>query len=104
VAAPVGRLADVVTINSPDAGADELEGAVRKLGFLGAASNGHTRGRYICGVFGRGHLRSCCRDSTPPAAGAVRPCEPVSTYLRQNVQYTSANFNDAATYANLVAQ
>jgi hypothetical protein len=32
VAAPIERLADVVTINSPDAGADELERAVRKLG------------------------------------------------------------------------
>jgi uncharacterized protein len=29
---------------------------------------------------------------------------PVSTYLRQNVHYTFANFNDVATYANLVAQ
>jgi len=29
---------------------------------------------------------------------------PVSTYLRQNLHYTFANFNDEATYANLVAQ
>jgi uncharacterized protein len=28
----------------------------------------------------------------------------VSTYLRQNFHYTFANFNDEATYANLVAQ
>jgi predicted TIM-barrel fold metal-dependent hydrolase len=28
----------------------------------------------------------------------------VSTYLRQNLNYTFANFNDEATYANLVAQ
>ncbi|OBA75448.1 amidohydrolase [Mycobacterium sp. 1554424.7] len=29
---------------------------------------------------------------------------PVSTYLRRNLNYTFANFNDEATYANLVAQ
>jgi len=29
---------------------------------------------------------------------------PVSSYLRQNFHYTFANFNDVATYANLVAQ
>jgi len=29
---------------------------------------------------------------------------PVSTYLRENFHYTFANFNDDATYANLVAQ
>jgi uncharacterized protein len=29
---------------------------------------------------------------------------PVSTYLRQNLNYTFANFNDEATYANLIAQ
>jgi uncharacterized protein len=28
---------------------------------------------------------------------------PISTYLRRNVHYTFANFNDEATYANLVA-
>jgi len=28
----------------------------------------------------------------------------VSTYLRQNLHYTFANFNDAATFANLIAQ
>jgi hypothetical protein len=28
----------------------------------------------------------------------------VSTYLRKNFHYTFANFNDEATYANLVAQ
>jgi uncharacterized protein len=29
---------------------------------------------------------------------------PVSTYLRQNLNYTFANFNDGPTYANLIAQ
>jgi predicted TIM-barrel fold metal-dependent hydrolase len=29
---------------------------------------------------------------------------PVSSYLRQNLHYTFANFNDGPTYANLVAQ
>jgi uncharacterized protein len=38
---------------------------------------------------------------TPELTGLRHP---VSTYLRQNVHYTFANFNDVATYANLVAQ
>jgi predicted TIM-barrel fold metal-dependent hydrolase len=38
---------------------------------------------------------------TPELTGLRHP---VSTYLRQNLHYTFANFNDAATYANLVAQ
>ena len=29
---------------------------------------------------------------------------PISYYLRENLHYTFANFNDAPTYANLVAQ
>jgi predicted TIM-barrel fold metal-dependent hydrolase len=38
---------------------------------------------------------------TPELTGLRHP---VSTYLRQNLHYTFANFNDVATYANLVAQ
>ncbi len=34
---------------APDAAADELERAVRDLGFRGALINGHTRGRYLDG-------------------------------------------------------
>lgn len=38
---------------------------------------------------------------TPELTGLRRP---VSSYLRENFHYTFANFNDAATFANLVAQ
>ncbi|WP_156750228.1 amidohydrolase family protein, partial [Mycobacterium sp. E2479] len=38
---------------------------------------------------------------TPDLTGLRRP---VSSYLRENFHYTFANFNDHATYANLVAQ
>ncbi|MCV7099318.1 amidohydrolase family protein [Mycobacterium palustre] len=38
---------------------------------------------------------------TPELTGLRHP---VSTYLRRNLHYTFANFNDEATYANLVAQ
>lgn len=38
---------------------------------------------------------------TPQLTGLKRP---VSSYLRENFTYTFANFNDEATYANLVAQ
>jgi uncharacterized protein len=38
---------------------------------------------------------------TPELTGLRHP---VSTYLRQNLHYTFANFNDEPTYANLVAQ
>jgi uncharacterized protein len=38
---------------------------------------------------------------TPELTGLRHP---VSTYLRENFHYTFANFNDEATYANLVAQ
>jgi uncharacterized protein len=41
-------------------------------------------------------------DATTPELTGLR--HPVSTYLRQNLHYTFANFNDVATYANLVAQ
>ena len=36
-----------LAIQSPDEAADELERAVRKLGFKSANINGHTRGRYL---------------------------------------------------------
>ena len=40
-----------LAIQSPDDAADELERAVRKLGFKGANINGHTRGRYLDDAF-----------------------------------------------------
>jgi predicted TIM-barrel fold metal-dependent hydrolase len=179
------RLAGFATvpISSPDAAADELERAVRKLGFLGAVINGHSQGRYLDnpdfepvldraaalnvpiylhptippaaviassyagfsaevtfalatvgwgwhintathllrlilgGVFDRypelqiiiGHMGEATSFMLPRFDATLKPeltglQHPVSTYLRQNVHYTFANFNDAATYANLVAQ
>ncbi|MEE6178724.1 amidohydrolase family protein [Mycobacterium sp. 050134] len=38
---------------------------------------------------------------SPELTGLKRP---ISSYLRENFNYTFANFNDEATYANLVAQ
>jgi predicted TIM-barrel fold metal-dependent hydrolase len=179
------RLAGFATvpISSPDAAADELERAVRKLGFLGAVINGHSQGRYLDdpdfepvldraaalnvpiylhptippaaviessyagfsaevtfalatvgwgwhintathvlrlilgGVFDRypelqiiiGHMGEATSFMLPRFDATLKPeltrlRHPVSTYLRQNVHYTFANFNDVATYANLVAQ
>jgi predicted TIM-barrel fold metal-dependent hydrolase len=179
------RLAGFATvpISSPDAAADELERAVRKLGFLGAVINGHSQGRYLDdpdfepvldraaalnvpiylhptippaaviassyagfsaevtfalatvgwgwhintathllriilgGVFDRypelqiiiGHMGEATSFMLPRFDATLKPeltglQHPVSTYLRQNVHYTFANFNDTATYANLVAQ
>ncbi len=179
-----GRLAGfaAVPISDPAAAADELQRAVRELGFVGANINGHCQGVYLddpffepvlaratelnvpiyvhptvppaaviesCyggfseqvtfafatvgwgwhidtathvlrmilgGVFDRhptlqiiiGHMGEATSfmvprfDATlPPELTGLR--HPVSTYLRENVNYTFANFNDEATYANLVA-
>ena len=189
LAAAVGRYPDrlagfaAVPISAPDAAADELERAVRKLGFLGAVINGHSQGRYLDDPFFEPVLTRAAalkvpiylHPTIPPAAviessyagfsaevtfalatvgwgwhintathvlradsrRRVRPLpqlqviighmgeatsfmlprfdatlkpeltglrHPVSTYLRQNLHYTFANFNDEATYANLVAQ
>jgi hypothetical protein len=50
-----GRLAGFATLptGAPDAAAEELERAVRELGFPGAVINGHCRGRYLDDVFFR---------------------------------------------------
>jgi uncharacterized protein len=179
------RLAGFATvpISAPDAAADELERAVRELGFPGAVINGHSQGRYLDdpffepvldraaalnapiylhptippagviessyagfaaevtfalatvgwgwhintathllrlilgGVFDRypglqiiiGHMGEATSFMLPRFDATLKPeltglAHPVSTYLRQNVHYTFANFNDVATYANLVAQ
>jgi uncharacterized protein len=180
-----GRLAGFATvpISAPDAAADELERALRELGFPGAVINGHSQGRYLDdpffepvldraaalnapiylhptippagviessyagfsaevtftlatvgwgwhintathvlrlilgGVFDRypelqiiiGHMGEATSFMLPRFDATLKPeltglQHPVSTYLRQNVHYTFANFNDIATYANLVAQ
>jgi hypothetical protein len=56
-----------------------------------------------------GHMGEATSFMLPRFDATLKPeltglRHPVSTYLRQNVHYTFANFNDAATYANLVAQ
>ncbi|WP_096284178.1 amidohydrolase family protein [Mycobacterium ahvazicum] len=180
-----GRLAGFacVPVSAPDAAADELERAMRTLGFVGAGINGHSQGRYLDdpffepildraaaltapvylpptippagviessyagfspevtfafatvgwgwhintathllrlilgGVFDRypqlqiviGHMGESTSFMLPRFDATLRPeltglDHPVSTYLRRNVHYTFANFNDEATYANLVAQ
>lgn len=189
LAAAVGRYPDrlagfaTLPISAPEAAAQELERAVRELGFPGAAINGHSRGRYLDdpffdpvlsraaalrvpiylhptmppprviessyagfspevtfalstvawgwhintathvlrlilgGVFDRypelqiviGHMGEATSFMLPRFDATLKPeltglRHPVSTYLRQNLNYTFANFNDEATYANLVAQ
>jgi predicted TIM-barrel fold metal-dependent hydrolase len=189
LAAAVARYPDrlagfaTVPVSAPDAAADELERAVRTLGFPGAVINGHSQGRYLDdeffepvleraealnapiylhptippkgviessyagfsdevtfalatvgwgwhintathvlrlilgGVFDRhprlqfiiGHMGEATSFMLPRFDATLKPeltglAHPVSTYLRQNLHYTFANFNDEATYANLVAQ
>src|SRR3984957_7030338 len=179
------RLAGFATvpISAPDAAADELERAVRTLGFVGAVIKGHSQGRYLDdpffepvldrvaalnvpiylhptippagviessyagfapevtfalatvgwgwhintathvlrlilgGVFDRhpglqviiGHMGEGTSFMLPRFDATLKPeltglKHPVSSYLRQNLNYTFANFNDEAMYANLVAQ
>lgn len=189
LAAAVGRHPDrlagfaALPISAPEAAAVELERAVRGHGFVGAAINGHSRGRYLddpffdpvlaraaalrvpiylhptmppprvvesCyagfsaevtfalstagwgwhintathvlrlilgGVFDRypelqfviGHMGEATSFMLPRFDATLTPeltglRHPVSTYLRQNLNYTFANFNDDSTYANLIAQ
>jgi uncharacterized protein len=56
-----------------------------------------------------GHMGEATSFMLPRFDATLKPeltglRHPVSTYLRENVHYTFANFNDEATYANLVAQ
>jgi uncharacterized protein len=71
---------------------------------LGGVFDRHPRLQIIIGHMGEATSFMLPRfDATlkPELTGLKHP---VSTYLRQNVHYTFANFNDEATYANLVAQ
>jgi uncharacterized protein len=189
LAAAVGRYPDrlagfaTLPISAPEAAAEELERAIRQIGFPGAVINGHSQGRYLDdpffdpvlsraaaleapiylhptippagviessyagfadqvtfafatvgwgwhintathvlrlilgGVFDRypslqiiiGHMGEATSFMLPRFDATLTPeltglRHPVSAYLRQNVHYTFANFNDVATYANLVAQ
>lgn len=180
-----GRLSGfaAMPIGAPEEAADELERAVRQLGFPGAVINGHSQGRYLddpffdpvlrradalkvpiylhptvpppavvdaCyagftpevtfalatvgwgwhidtathvlrlilgGVFDRypglqiiiGHMGESTSFMLPRFDHTLKPAltglrQPVSSYLRENFHYTFANFNDVATYNNLVAQ
>ncbi len=56
-----------------------------------------------------GHMGEATSFMLPRFDATLKPeltglRHPVSTYLRENFHYTFANFNDEATYANLVAQ
>ncbi|GFG63583.1 amidohydrolase [Mycobacterium kubicae] len=56
-----------------------------------------------------GHMSEAISFMLPRFDDTLKPDltglnHPVSTYLRENLHYTFANFNDEATYANLVAQ
>lgn len=57
LAAAIGRYPDrlagfaAVPVSDPDKAAEELERAVRELGFPGAVINGHSRGRYLDDAF-----------------------------------------------------
>jgi uncharacterized protein len=57
LAAAVGRYPDrlagfaALPISAPDEAADELDRAVRQLGFVGAVINGHSQGRYLDNAF-----------------------------------------------------
>lgn len=71
---------------------------------LGGVFDRHPALQIIIGHMGEGTSFMLPRfDATlkPELTGLEHP---VSTYLRQNLHYTFANFNDEATYANLVAQ
>ncbi|OBK20764.1 amidohydrolase family protein [Mycobacterium asiaticum] len=70
----------------------------------------------LAGVFDRhpnlqliiGHMGEGIPFMAPRFDATLKPDltglnHPISTYLRRNLHYTFANFNDAATYANLVA-
>ena len=61
------RLAAFATLPTPapEAAADELERAVRKLGFKGALINGHTQGRFLDERFFRPILERAARLGVP---------------------------------------
>jgi uncharacterized protein len=71
---------------------------------LGGVFDRHPLLQIIIGHMGEGTSFMLPRfDATlKPELTGLR--HPVSTYLRENVHYTFANFNDGATFANLVAQ
>jgi uncharacterized protein len=77
----------------------------------------HVLRMILGGVFDRhptlqiiiGHMGEATSFMLPRFEATLKPeltglRHPVSTYLRENFHYTFANFNDEATYANLVAQ
>jgi predicted TIM-barrel fold metal-dependent hydrolase len=179
-----GRLAGfaALPVSAPQEAAAELDRVVRDYGFVGAAINGHSQGRYLDdpffdpvlshaaalrvplylhptippagviessyagfsdkvtfalatvgwgwhintathvlrlilgGVFDRypslqfviGHMGEGLPFMLPRFDATLKPeltglQHPVSTYLRRNLNYTFASFNDEPTYANLVA-
>jgi uncharacterized protein len=71
---------------------------------LGGVFDRYPSLQFVIGHMGEGISFMLPRfDATlTPALTGLR--HPVSNYLRRNLHYTFANFNNAATYANLVAQ
>jgi len=66
-----------VPIQAPDKAADELERAIRQLGFKGALINGHTRGRYLDDRFFTPVLERADALGVPIYIHPTRPPEPV---------------------------
>lgn len=97
--------------------AEEVTFALATVGWGWHISTGTQVLRLILGgVFDRhpdlqiiiGHMGEALPFMVPRFDATLRPeltglRRPVSAYLRENLTYTFANFNDAATYANLVA-
>ncbi|OBG20981.1 amidohydrolase family protein [Mycobacterium sp. 852002-51057_SCH5723018] len=71
---------------------------------VGGVFDRHPSLQFVIGHMGEGipfMLPRFDATLTPELTGLQHP---VSTYLRRNLHYTFASFNDEATYANLVAQ
>jgi len=97
--------------------AEEVTFALATVGWGWHISTGTQVLRLILGgVFDRhpdlqiiiGHMGEALPFMVPRFDATLRPeltglRRPVSAYLRENLTYTFANFNDGATYANLVA-
>jgi uncharacterized protein len=98
--------------------ADEVTFALATVGWGWHINTGtHVLRVILGGVFDRypslqiiiGHMGEAIPFMLPRFDATLKPeltglTHPVSTYLRRNLNYTFANFNDEATYANLVAQ
>ena len=71
---------------------------------LGGVFDGYPDLQIIIGHMGETLPFMLPRFDTVLPPGLTRLRRPVSAYLRENVSYTFADFNDQATFANLLAQ